>query len=536
MALSFGACVLVATYYWICNIDLGSMGRVLMNPTFIGVLFGFFFGDVAQGCIVGASINVMYISVAAVGANMPADDSLAACVAVPVALATGMDAQTAVLLAVPFGILGTFMDNLRRMVNGVWNQRLLKCCENLDFRGITLCNTLGPWAVQAAIRIPIVTAIMVGVSSSTTALMDMLPAWVMTALSTVGGILPGFGLVLCATFIGRKYLFPFFIVGFFAMKIFNFPMLVATIFGFFMAWLFVRFTYPEEEGASSGFDFSIFSSKNATYDGALSKSECSREGLRIVLLHRFGNSLEAMYGTGVCHSMMPVLRKIYAGKDEQLAEALERHALPYISEMCLGNCILGAATAMEEQIAAGSEEITGDDIVTLKSSLMGPFAGFGDSLLYSTIAPLIRTIFLPFAIEGSVIAGLLMEFVIRLGATIAGVWSFDLGYRLGRGSIMALLKGGIMKKLMVGAGVLGMFMLGCMASSYCKLTLALTFANATLGTEYVLQNMLDSILPGLLPFLMLIFTYRYFDKGGKYPKLIIIVLVACLVLAFFGVV
>ena len=98
-----------------------------------------------------------------------------------------------------------------------------------------------------------------------------------------------------------------------------------------------------------------------------------------MLGHRFGNSLEAMYGTGVGYAMMPALRKLYKGKDEELKEAIDRHLLPYISEMSLGNCIMGAALAMEEEIAAGSEGIDGDDVITLKSSLMGPFAGFGDS-------------------------------------------------------------------------------------------------------------------------------------------------------------
>ena len=219
MQLSIGVCILVAVYYWLCNLDLGNLGRALMNPTFIGVLFGLIYGDVTTGTILGASINIMYISVAAVGANMPADDSLAACVAIPIALSSGLDPETAVLLAVPFGILGTFMDNLRRMVNGVWNRKALAYAEKLNFKGITICNTLGPWAVQFIIRVPIVTAIMVGVSTGTAAIMDVIPAWIMNALSVVGGVLPGFGLVLCATFIGRKHLFPFFIAGFFVMKL-----------------------------------------------------------------------------------------------------------------------------------------------------------------------------------------------------------------------------------------------------------------------------------------------------------------------------
>ena len=43
-------------------------------------------------------------------------------------------------------------------------------------------------------------------------------------------------------------------------------------------------------------------------------------------------------------------------------------------------------------------------------------------------------------------------------------------------------------------------------------------------------------MPGLIPFILLLGTYRYFSKGGKYLKLIVIILVAALVLSFFGIV
>ena len=81
MELSVLSCFLIAVWYWVINCDLGNLGRALMNPCLNGVLFGLVFGDVVTGTIIGATINIMYISIAAVGANMPADDSLAACVA-----------------------------------------------------------------------------------------------------------------------------------------------------------------------------------------------------------------------------------------------------------------------------------------------------------------------------------------------------------------------------------------------------------------------------------------------------------------------
>ena len=62
MELSVLSCFLIAVWYWVINCDLGNLGRALMNPCLNGVLFGLVFGDVVTGTIIGATINIMYIS------------------------------------------------------------------------------------------------------------------------------------------------------------------------------------------------------------------------------------------------------------------------------------------------------------------------------------------------------------------------------------------------------------------------------------------------------------------------------------------
>ncbi len=531
MQLSVFQCFLIAVWYWFVNMDLGSLGRALGNCAFNGVLFGILFGDITRGTIIGATINIMYISVAAVGANMPADDSMAACIAIPVALATGLEPEEAVLLATPFGILGTFMDNIRRMINGYWNRKMNKDIDKLNFKAWIVNGFIGPWAVQFLVRVPITFAIVLAVARGTESILEVIPTWVMTALSTLGGVLPGFGLVLCCTFIGKKDLLPFFVLGFYFYKSLGVTnSIVAGIFGFIIAYVFIKLAYRDDE---EGLDFSMF--KKTEWTGRMTKSESTKTALRVILLHRFANSLESLYGTGVCWALTPMLRKIYGDDEEGLKAALHRHNLPYISEMCGGNCIIGAALAMEEEIASGSTDVTGEDVVTLKSSLMGPFAGFGDSLLYSTFAPLFRTIFIPLAQAGSAFAGVFMEWAIRIICTVLGVWSFNLGYTTGKRSLVTILKGKTFKKIMLGAAVMGMFMLGVMGASYCKLNIAYEVYSETLGGAISIQSKLDSILPGLLPIVMMLGVYKYFEKGGQYFKLIVICLIIALVGAYFGI-
>lgn len=41
---------------------------------------------------------------------MPSDPALAACISIPIAVKAGMDPNLAIALAIPFGVIGVFLD------------------------------------------------------------------------------------------------------------------------------------------------------------------------------------------------------------------------------------------------------------------------------------------------------------------------------------------------------------------------------------------------------------------------------------------
>lgn len=255
---------------------------------------------------------------------------------------------------------------------------------------------------------------------------------------------------------------------------------------------------------------------------------------RMLVLHRISQSLEYMYGTGFCFAIKPLLRKFYGHDDEQMKQALKRHLIPYISEMRFGNCIVGAVVAMEEARSGGAD-IKEEAINSLKTGLMGPFAGLGDSLCYFTWAPLVKLFFLPYLLDGQVWA-VIVVWVVWLPIQIVGYVTYMMGYRLGRESIMDLLRSGWINAIMVGAGVMGMFMMGAMSSSWVKLSLAPSFIDNTTGETKTWQSYVDGVLPGLLPLLFLGFSYLYLSKGGSQTKLMLSYVVLGLVGSFIGII
>lgn len=522
----------IAVYWWLINIDFGTLSAIfLLSPTINGLIFGLFFGNPTQGLIIGATINLMFVSVNSVGGNLPNDPSLAACVAIPIALMTNMDPSVAVVLAVPFGVLGGFIDNLRRVVNGRLVPVAIKCVEKGDINGIGRVNVLYSALIQFVLRVPIMTVIMMIVGNGISSTLDIVPAWVMNGFSVAGSILQGVGVMLCAVYVGRKELAPFMLIGFYMMYVGNTSMTVITIIAFAVALLFVQLKFPKkavDDDDEEEEEVDAIASRKPMLDNKL----LTRVGMRLPLLFRFNNNFENFFGTGTCHGMLPALKVIYKDDPEGLKDACKRHLQPFITEVTCGHAIIGAALAMEEEKELGGD-VSGEDISTLKSSLMGPFAGFGDSLFNGTFASILRTIFVPFGVAGNAI-GCLGEIIYRGVGYVISVITFKLGYTKGRGALVKILRGGIMEKIMTGAAVLGMIMLGALGASYCSISTPLQIITNS-GDTYVIQEFLDGLLPGILPLLTLGGCYAYLSKGGKYIKLILAIMAVALLGSLVGI-
>ena len=91
---------------------------------------------------------------------------------------------------------------------------------------------------------------------------------------------------------------------------------------------------------------------------------------------------EKMMAGGFVFAMIPALKKIYPNKDD-LAKALKRHLEIFNTTPQISTFILGLAISMEEENAKNPDFPTAT-INSVKTSLMGPLAGIGDSFFWGT--------------------------------------------------------------------------------------------------------------------------------------------------------
>jgi D-glucosaminate-specific PTS system IID component len=273
--------------------------------------------------------------------------------------------------------------------------------------------------------------------------------------------------------------------------------------------------------------------ERARQTNVLTKRDITKAWFIYWLGAEVSNSYERLQSLIFCASMTPIIKKLYPQKEEQV-EALKRHLNFFNSEQTFGAVIQGVAIAMEEQKTRG-EPISDSSITGIKTGLMGPLAGIGDSVVWAAIMPLLIAIFIPFAANGSAMGGI-MPVVLYTVITMAISYGLaHKGYTLGRESIIGLLQGGKIKELIYGANVLGLIMMGALSASYVKITSPLKIS-ALEGFEVVVQQILDSIAPGLLPLAAVFSIYFYLvKKGPRYTTILLSVVVLSVVCSLLGI-
>lgn len=238
--MSVGLAIFTGFWYFFSQAKFGyTLCSALRQPLFIAFLLGMIMGDLSTAMIIGATIELVYLGMIYPGGNIPADESLAALIAIPIALKTGMSPEMAVVLAVPCGVVGVFIDQIRRTVNATFIHKADKHALEGNTKGIWLCATLWPLLVAFALRFPPVFVANLYGPEAVQSFMNVIPQWILHGLSVAGGILPALGFAITIFVIGKKKLLPFFIIGFFLVKYLGINVMAAAIFGTCIAVLTV---------------------------------------------------------------------------------------------------------------------------------------------------------------------------------------------------------------------------------------------------------------------------------------------------------
>ena len=251
----------------------------------------------------------------------------------------------------------------------------------------------------------------------------------------------------------------------------------------------------------------------------LDKKDVKKGYTRWFFSNAISHSFSRYLGNAFLWAVMPALRKLYKDGDK-LTEAYETHSMFYNTQVSLGGgTILGIVYSMENQraleIAEGKEEEanrTKDLIMNIKTGLMGALAGVGDSLDSGTIQYILIALTLPLAQKGNPIGAIFPFLAFASYQYFSGLYYSYLGFNMGRRAASEVVTGKRMNSLVDGLSILGIFMMGVLGASFVNVSTPLVITLS--GSEFVLQDILDGILPGALPLVVILGVYYYFTKKG----------------------
>jgi PTS system mannose-specific IID component/fructoselysine and glucoselysine-specific PTS system IID component len=196
--------------------------------------------------------------------------------------------------------------------------------------------------------------------------------------------------------------------------------------------------------------------------------------------------------------------------------------------------VLEKAASMEEQNANSEEgEFQTESISMIKTSLMGPFAGIGDSFFQGTIRIITFGIGLSFAQQGSILGPILAVLLFAIPSLLFAYNATFFGYRSGNKYLAKLYQEGLMDRVMHFASIVGLAVVGGMVASMVSVTTPLTFSTG--GTNLVIQDMLDSIIPKMLPFVFTLGIYNLVQKKVNTNVLLIGIVLFGMVMGALGI-
>lgn len=259
----------------------------------------------------------------------------------------------------------------------------------------------------------------------------------------------------------------------------------------------------------------------------LVKSSLSIGALGMEYSWTYANQMGLAFGLMV----NKMLKKIYHDDPAGYAAALERHTAFFNITVSLAPFVGGIAMSMEERIAAG--ELPPESVNDIKAALMGPLSGVGDAIFLTTIRVVAAGIAISLAAAGNILGPIIFLLLYNVPQYIVRVWGVVKGYELGVSLLERAQESGVMDKVIKGAGIVGMMVVGSMTCGMFWATLALEFGSGDSVTS--LQSVLDGIMPGMLGLAFLGLYYWLLGKKVSPVVLILGTMLLGVVGVYFGV-
>lgn len=529
----------------------GPITKCLVYPLTTGTLVGIFMGQPMLGMLAGANIQLIYLGWISAGGTMPSNTIVAGIFGTAMTILSGADPKMAVTFAIPFSMLGLLLNQVYMTVNAAWIHRADKLLDEGNIRGVRIMNFV-PSACMAFILYGIPAFLLVYSGSGwAQQLIAMVPKHLISALEVVGGIMPALGIAMLLNYLGKRQLIPWFFAGFFLTVYSGLGLTAISIFSAIIALvLYLNNNNKSDEKVEKKKVKRLSINKKVEPVEVVTETAQKNENAPVVEYNKrlskktlvqtwlWTTCTEACYNyerlqaLGAANLMITPIRKLY-DNNERRAEELKKYMVFYNSEVfTIGPIINGIACSMEEARANG-ENISAKDINAVRTGLMGPVAGIGDTVMQGILFPILFGIGCSLALEGNYLGPILSFVVFESLIFGCGYFMFMTGYKQGKTSLLKVLKNGTIDRIINSFSIVGLMVVGSMAASRVKVNTPLAIAVGQGSTK--IQNVLDSLAPGLIPLGITLLVWWMLKKKINTVYIIIAIFVIGIAAYYLGI-
>jgi fructoselysine and glucoselysine-specific PTS system IID component len=538
-----------------CEDFLGT--TLIGRPLVLCPLVGLILGDVSQGIIIGATLELIFMGNIKVGAAIPPDVITGGVLGGAFALLSHKGAAIALTLAIPISILAEMLLSLLFISRSALGTRFAAYASAGDYRGIARLHVLSGLLKPLLMGGLVFLSLLLG-AGPLSAFLGHLPPRVSTGLQVAGNMLPALGFALLMNLMFRKNVAPYFFLGFILAAFLHLPVIAIGGIGVIIAVLVTNGTVPGLPGApaTSGpagptgpagpdpdfdEDFPDAMVGSPTSGGPAAEGVLASSGYpggslisRGVLRRVFWRSLtleanfnfETWQNTGYAFAMIPVLKRLYKTR-ESMAKALQRHLQFFNTSPYGSTLIMGISTAMEEQCSK-DPDFDPESISAVKAGLMGPLAGVFDSLFWGTLKVIAAGVGTSLALKGNILGPVLFLLIFNLPHLLLRYQLTFQGYQAGTRILQKLAGNQVMDKLTLGASILGLMVVGAMPATLMSIRIPIDIGPS--GSALSLQGILDQVVPAVVPLGLTFGVYYLVKRNVKTTYL----LVGLMALGFVG--
>lgn len=258
-----------------------------------------------------------------------------------------------------------------------------------------------------------------------------------------------------------------------------------------------------------------------TKNNIITKKDLFRASYRWMLGSQICWNYERMMSTGYIYTMLPFLEKKYRDNKEHLKEMLETHNQFFNCNPMMGHFIVGMDLAIEEQEGFESKEV----ITGIKTGLMGPFAGVGDTIFGVLLPTVLGSIAAYMGQKGNV-TGVIIWLLVNIAVCIARFTFLPFGYKQGLKLVNEFSDK--LNALTDAAILLGVTVVGALIPTVITANVSFVYKSGEVTMK--LQEILDQIMPALIPACLVALVYWLLGKKGMTStKAILLVMVLSIV-------